>query len=304
MIIIAIPLITMIIINVFNLETLRTDYFTIYRLQNERVAEFSFRNFPSRFITLLQTLFTCDTAPFDALDGFNTLYTISIPFCIIGFLYCIVTLYNNIRNKTWNQKSEIITIMLFYLLAQLVVGCAISSASIYQMNGIYCSLLFLLVCGLYAIFLNIKLLFKKIIIAHVSLILIMSIYIFNYNKFHEYYFNVYPNSIDSIYLFTPRLDEVLGTFDIKIQTYPTYIEAYYLYYMLEKRVDPYLAQIPLEGLTSYETITFQSPTTTLPMPIDLDKVYVINHWNQEYIDLLSMYPFEQCWTDDYIIFYK
>lgn len=302
MIIIVVPLIVMVIINVFDLETISTKFFTIYKLQNDRAAELCLLSIPVNIINVLKTIFTVDSAPFDALKGFYTMYIISIPLFIAGVCYGIYSLKSKLSSKTL-----IIRIMFMYFLAQLFVGSLRQDVAIYRLNGIYITILFFVVTGIYGICFAIKAFFEKNVektTMAIALIIIFSIYIFNFAKFSDYYFNKYPETIDSHYLFSPRLSDVLVDYGLKIETYETYMDAYHLYYMIEKRVNPYEVGFDYEELNQHKTITFNSMTTGIPEDISRYNVYVLNRWNTAAIELLSQYNYDVYWTDDYAIFYN
>lgn len=303
MVIVSLPLIVMVIINTFDLNMIRTKYFTIYKLENSRAGELSVFNIKKNIIKVLCMIFTYDSAPFDAFPNFYTMYPISIPICIVGFLYGIYRINSDRKRKIFGRDTIVIQIMIFYFLAQILTGSAQNASSIYRMNGVFVSMLFLLVSGFYAIYQFVIKIWKKVSLSCMTIIIILSIFIWYFFRFSNFYFNTYPNTIYSYYLFSARLDKVVGAFDIPIQTYKTYFDTYYLYYMIEKQMNPYLAEFTYKEMNQFGDITFNSMYTAFPEDINQYDIYVISRWDTNTIDLLSSYPFEQYWTEDYIIFY-
>lgn len=312
MIIVSIPLIAMTIINVFDLPTIKTSFFTIYRLQNERAEELSIISIPKNIFTVLKMVFTTDGTPFDAAEKFGTIYYLSIPIFVIGLFYCILRV---ILSKS--DRNEINTLMLTFFGIELLLGASKSNVAIYNLNAIYLPVLYFIIYGFTAIkdiikvILSIKSedLMKRMRFSYLIFYSVLTIfgvcYIVEFVEFEKYYLNEYPNSIASNYLFSDRLNEVLDVFDTSISTYPAYVDAYYLYYMLEKRVNPYDVNIT-DDYSKYNNITFSSMETTLPAKDKIEDygIYVINRWNVNDIAILSQYPYDRFWAEKYVVFYK
>ncbi len=293
LLILALPLIAMVVINVFDLSTIRTSFFTIYKLKNERADELSLIEIPRNILPVLKMLFTTDSAPFDALEKFGTVYWLSVPFFIIGIIYSAAISISK------REKTCLVSLLMFiYFIVELLLGAAKSNVAIYNLNGIYLPVLYFIVYGFKAVYKCTVYLSKGIIAACLVL------YVVSFVKFEDYYLNKYPASIESNYLFSGRLNEVLDVFDVSIRTYPTYIDAYYLYYMLEKRINPYEVQLT-EDFARYDTITFSSVNTEFDADeIEKYDLYVMNRWSVNEIELLSKYSYDTFWTEDYVIFYR
>ncbi len=135
---------------------------------------------------------------------------------------------------------------------------------------------------------------------------ILVCYIVCFYHFAQFYFNVYPKSVYSFYLFTDRLDAGVGSYDKLIQPdskYPVYIDAYYLYYLIEKRTNPYTVPITYNGMDRYGSINFISEYSAMPEQIDLNSSYVVFWWHQDYIDMLRDYEFEEEQRGNFLCFF-
>lgn len=303
MAVIAFPLVVMVWITVFDMETVHIGCFTIYKIAKSRAGEFSLHNIPMNFIHMIQMIFTYDEYPCTAFPEFYTLYKISIPICIIGLIYVIC---KGIRKK--NTESTVGLFMLFFLLAEILPGCFREKTCIYNMNAVYVSLLYLLISGLVCIYRGCASIGKNKI-KHLGKFVtggILVCYLVNFYHFTQFYFNVYPNSVYSFYLFTDRLDSVVGSFDKYIQPdsqYPIYIDAYYLYYLIEKRTDPYTVPIDYNGMDRYGSIHFISEFSAMPEQIDQNSIYVVFWWHQDYLDLLRGYDFTEEQRGNFVCFF-
>lgn len=303
MMILAIPLIIMVIINVFELGTVKLGNFTIYQLQHNRATEFEFSigSLVNNFLYNIKIMFTWDGYPVNAFPKYFTLYKISIPVCVIGFLYGV---FSVVTKRYKNDKIKNINLyMLFYTLAMFVL-CAIRHNCIYNLNSIYMALLFWIITGIYFIYEITCRIAKRSLAGKISVIAILFWYSVCFVDFSNYYFNVYD---ETLLYFTNRLDSVVGTFGDKISenaSYKIYIDAYYLYYLIERRTDPYIAQIQPEGLDNFGSIVTVSVTSQLPMEIDENNIYVVNRNNYDYLNHISNYKFEEYWVENYIVFYN
>lgn len=188
MVIISIPLIAMVIINVFKIETITTKFFTIYRLTLDRVDEFGGSSLFQLFFANLKRIFTYDGFPGSAFPEYYTLYPLSIPICAIGYFSSLYYLFIKKYDET---KKNIVYIMHFYTLAMMVLMFAREN-TIYNLNAIFLPLLFWIINGIYAIMeLVTKVVFKEKF-KFIPIGIIMAGYLYYFAGFANFYFNVFP----------------------------------------------------------------------------------------------------------------
>lgn len=118
------------------------------------------------------------------------------------------------------------------------------------------------------------------------------------------YFQQFHYNTD--YLFTRRL-ELAITPENHISpkaSYNIYIDAYYLYYLIDGGVNPYDAKVQYDGLDHYGAITTISMTSVIPTELEDNAVYVIDKNNYQYIDLLEENKFKQIYHGNYYVYIK
>ena len=295
-IILAIPLILNLLVNKKIIEPINLGFISMPRLWYYRGREISIKNIPSNLIGLLKTILSYDHNDFNAFKAFGTLYYISIPFCIIGF---IKTIKDSIKNIKQKEKSiDIVMIIIFIC----VYSCLLlfEGQAVYKANSIYISLIYFIAIGIKTITKNIKSLKYGIICFYIIMFIVFEVYYFGgYGKIN-------PNwsfNNDTIEV-TQYLEEKYKDKIIYIRT--TAIQPY-LYTLLGDDISPkefMNNHTRIAGtIKSYDRYHF-----LLPKEIKYDIVWVmkIPEFADEnlYEELRNENYKEEIYKDQYIIFYK
>lgn len=311
--ILALPLILMIIINTFNFDSIVTPFFTIPRLPVYRGSEINIDSIWRNLTTLLHNIFLNDEIPYNALVEFSTMYVISIPLCVIGFLY---TLYESIH-AIIVKKFDISVVILLYTVSQLIIGITRASANINHMNGIYFTFVFFIVASIRLIFNLFKWIlgfihisnktFSKVknILPALSTTLIIVVYTVNFFNFYDYYFHSHIYIDVNLFNLSPTLEIVDQYSELLDSKEDVYVDAYFIYYLLNKKIPPQdLSWDDNLEINRIDNFHFNSVHSSIYENIDHNAAYIIRSSN-----LLQCQLFDEIFenkTSDgkYVIYYN
>jgi len=149
--VLAMPLILFLLVNNGLINEIRTSFISIPKLSSMRDSEISIRNLfkietYTRF--LLVVLFQSDGLLWNGVDGFGTVYYISIPFIIYGIIISFKKMIVKFREKEFSWEF----ILLYVLIVCVVCGNCISGVNINKINCIWLPLIMFLVVGLVSFF--------------------------------------------------------------------------------------------------------------------------------------------------------
>ena len=251
MAILAAPLILMIIINTFELPEIATVYITIPRLPEYRGSEVSLKNLLHNIPGVVQSFFFKDDRAYNSLDGYFTMYVVSIPFILLGVQKAAVEAVRTIREK----KYTVVAPMLFWLTAQTLMGLLIDEPNVNKLNGVFFSLLFFAVYGIWYAW---KLLQKKksktIFLAAVT-----GAYTCFFVSFACYYFGPYTEETFPLTDFADCYDDILDEYADVIGDHNVYVNAKYIYYALGEKLPPQEMQVIELGEESRGNVYFVHP---------------------------------------------
>ena len=209
-VVIAFPLVLMIIINQFELPELILGVFTIPRLPIYRGNTFDF-NLVTVFINVgytLSAILTRDPLDYNAFDRYYTMYRISIPFILIGFVDCTKHVVIHLR-----KREEAIDLSLFlwaafciYFICGWFLGLE-DPPNVNKMNGIFFAQFFLLIWGIRKVVEWGKKRNKKL--TRVGIALLCSVYLFDAASFLQYYFVQYVTDIYPQIIFFDTYEKII-----------------------------------------------------------------------------------------------
>ena len=249
--ILAAPLILMIIINTFELPEIATVYITIPRLPEYRGSEVSLKKLLHNIPGVVQSFFFKDDRAYNSLDGYFTMYVVSIPFILLGVQKAAVEAVRTIREKKYTVAAP----MLFWLTAQTLMGLLIDEPNVNKLNGVFFSLLFFAVYGIWYAW---KLLQKKksktIFLAAVT-----GAYTCFFVSFACYYFGPYTEETFPLTDFADCYDDILDEYADVIGDHNVYVNAKYIYYALGEKLPPQEMQVIELGEESRGNVYFVHP---------------------------------------------
>lgn len=182
--IIAIPIILMSIINIFNLPTIQIGKLTIqnfeYFTRTSDMLIFSedkLQTFQENSECLWDLLIKQnDKLIWNSFPNYGTIYLISMPFVTCGIIATLIYYF-----KSEEQRNSLSIILIIALLVCLLCGILINEININRLNAIWYILLIFNAIGIYELVKIIK--FKKI-----TVLIIVFLYSFNFASFIKYYY--------------------------------------------------------------------------------------------------------------------
>lgn len=142
------PILLFIVSLLFQLKPFRFLCFNIYPFASGRVTEVSLENFRQKVWHAIQITLTHGGHTVDAVPKFDTMYCISIPFIVLGFLVAFCLLLHSLRTRRFHYSA---LFFLFYL-ASLVTAGLIDAVEIYRANYFFASYLYFLILGIYSVY--------------------------------------------------------------------------------------------------------------------------------------------------------
>ena len=130
--ILAMPLILVQLVNLFDLPEMHMGIFTITKLGDYRVSELGMPTW-SNFFNTLSYLFKGDTLIYNSIPKFAVLYKITNVLFIAGFLRIVYLLFRSIRNKEFGKE----TFVFLWFLAVALLG-VLTETNVNKLNAIYC----------------------------------------------------------------------------------------------------------------------------------------------------------------------
>ena len=174
--IIALPMIVFVIINTFDLDSIRIGFLTIPRVYENRfqseTAFLSISSMLNNFINNIKIVIEqTDTYLYNSLPFFGTTYVISLPFTVIGLVKSLKE--KHIENKILNACFSSAFLLLFIL----------NQANINRINIIFMPLIFYTIIGIYEISKNNNFTLYSILCVYIVLfIMFISSYILIFSE--------------------------------------------------------------------------------------------------------------------------
>ena len=289
----SIPLILNIFVNKGIIQPIRLNFLSIVRLWHYRGDEISIQNILPN-LTLIKTIFSYDYNDYNAFPIFGTLYYISIPFALLGFIITIKNSICSIKQK----KISLDMIMLLNFISIYSCLLLLRGQSISQSNSIYISLIYFIAIGIKRTVKDTKYFICGILL----------IYLLQFSLFQCYYFGIYgkENLNCSFNDDVIEITKYLEKYENKQLYLRTYAIQPYIYTLLENKVPPkeFRKNIKMKGaaIIQYNKYLFLEPEE-----ISQDIVYVIKTPEcdkEELYEKLRNENFKEEIYKGYIIFYK
>lgn len=297
--IIATPLIVLVLVNSLKLGNQTYLFFTIPQLPNYRGSELTISHILPNIRKIIESVLFYDWLPYNAFPQFLTLYPVSIPFVIIGSLTGLYQFVINLKDKKYSPFD----LIFLFALAMLVMGILLGGdgPNTNKLNGIFFAISIFLLNGIFTWYLILKRKWKRISI--IFIYALISLYLYNFSTFSDYYFTKYPKEINPQYLFTHTYEKeyeyILNHFENEriVYTEPNYVG--YIYYLLSSKTPPFLYDIQVFGTSQYLNFRFY-----LPNDVDEDAIYLVLKNNYSFNENIMNYKMERLEFENYYIYYK
>lgn len=230
----AIPLMLMLLINNGFMEQINW-IITIPKLVGYRGSDLMLPNIVENFY-IIKTIFSADNTYifgnvywYNSLIEFGTIYYMSIPFFIIGFIWACKKVINSIKKKEFDMNS----IFIFWFISVLFCMFMVKTPTIHRANAIFTPMVYFVAMGVYVSFKNIKALIIPVIL----------LFTLNFMCFFGYYLTEYNKQSEGKYLFaTTYLDVLEYAKSLKRETIyfdQLLTSEQYIYTLLDHDISPY-----------------------------------------------------------------
>lgn len=283
----AVPLILFVMINSLQLPEIVTPFFTIPRLPFYRASELKASNL-YYMVRNIWYVITTDKTNIFSYDCYYTLFMMSIPFIIYGFLlirrHCSISIEQG--------RNEYINYFFLFFLSALLSTAIQEAPNLYRSNALYFSLALFTAVAI----LSVCHYFKH---SRVFLCLILGMYTLQALHFCQYYYSDKIQEENPIVWFTyDYLDDIYHYLHDHGIDKEIYIDDYnlttYCYAMLEYEISPY--DLEAEGNNAetydfnYKNLHFYLPDEEGyidPADIDPNAIYIVMDYNEAAIAALN-----------------
>ena len=290
-IIFAVPLILNLLVNMGIINEIKLSWISILKMWTFRLNEINLNNIGHNIVALFKAMFAFDINDCNAFTQFGTLYYISIPFALIGFIDSI----KHIKEDVKERKLSLNIVMLINFISVFICGILVESG-INRINAIYISLIYYIVVGILFVSENRKAILSGII----------AVYLVFFIIFLSYYFGVYGKvnknrSFNETTIEVVKYIESNEKFDGKIINIRTKAIQPYVYTLIANETSPeeFNENLVVSGsVFGYGRYLFYSNI------IDENFVYVLEYDEQLKYDLLEQGFNIENFNDDIVILYK
>ncbi len=299
--ILALPLLLMVMINSFDLKQMVILGFTIPKLPNYRGSGFTLSNITFNLKYVIKSVFMYDQLTYNTFIRFYTLFKISIPFALLGIIKGLIDLIKSIKHKQFNP----ITLFWLFAFAEFILGLImIEQPNSNKLNGIFYSILVLIVYGFYWINDIIIAKFRSRNILIGLYVITVSLYLIHFIIFANYYYLEYKYDIYPQTLFTHTYSDELEYLDsINTKKLTVYTESNIhsnyqgdIFYRLSAKVSPYDYNRYVKD-NMYKNVVIGLPNT-----IEKNAYYIVLKINSAFLELIKYESFNRIEFENYYVF--
>ncbi len=289
----SLPILLFIISLLFKLEPFKFLFFNIYPFSAVRVTEVSLENFWEKLWHSIQITLTHGGLIIDSVPKFGTLYSISIPFIVLGFAASLYHFCNSLRTKQFHHSA---LFFLFYVAGLITMGL-INAVEIYRANFFFAAYIYFLIHGIYSVCHFIQFYRRYFVIALAGGYILWGL------SFIRYYFTIYEITIwpNSLY-FIPAVEAVeFAESELSVET--IYIDSmgFQEVQLFFSPISPY-EWTELYREDGYGRYNFELTYLT---PISTENAYLVRKENAEFIKTINNFeiPHETIEYENYYLFY-
>lgn len=144
--VLAIPHILFVAVNVLDMPAIVTPVLTINKVPRATGSELSLRHFSENLQAVCNCVLFCDSYKANAIEGFYTLYAVSVPFFLVGVVRGGGELVRSLQRKRYGVTSLVcLWFGAVFLLGLMIAGYG---PSIHRLNGIFFPALYFTCLGL------------------------------------------------------------------------------------------------------------------------------------------------------------
>ncbi len=294
----AAPLIIVQLINVFSLPEMQVGPFTLTRLSKYRSGELGVQDILRNLKQMFTNTLFYDNLSYNTYFRYGTLYYFSLPFLFIGLAKTIRETWLSCRQRQLDYSAPV----LFWLIGEFVMGCLLkgwSTPNTTRMIGIFMVYLYFITNGIYSVWSFLKKVWHRRVFAGI----LAGLYAVSFLSFAQYYFTEYNRlAFPMNWLFYEPYDDVLlfleENQDADWISRGTCYPSNYMYYLWSYRINPYVMNIPVNGVESFGNDAINE----FPERLYIQNNYVVSDTDQASIELLSLIGYISVKLDSHFFF--
>ncbi|WP_408069686.1 glycosyltransferase family 39 protein [Butyrivibrio sp. JL13D10] len=227
------------------------------------------------FLNTLKCTFLFDSLDYNSIPAFGTIYYMTIPFVVVGFVLLMAALFKKLKKMDFAPEVTVV----FWFLSEILIGSMLGGdgPNVNKMNGIFFTVAFFAAYGAEKV---ISLFTEKRKLYVVLCTVLGCTFIAFTGAFFIKYLGTYS---DNLYLFQKPIDEPIKVLETKeefadkqvvvIHDNQPYIPPY-IYYLLGTKLSPY--EFNMGDTSYYARYLFYTPEELSP-----DYVYLVFAGNPE-----------------------
>lgn len=211
----ALPVILFVCSLLFHWETIHFLGLTISPIASERMSDVGVTSFWENIKDIIKITLTCGSYRLDAVPKFYTLYPLSIPFIVLGFIGAVYSFLVSLYKRTFQADS---IYLLFFLSGLITIGLS-GSGYVYRANSFFICYLFFLIKGLF-------LCCRFLSSYHTGFMLLLSAgYLLWCISFCSFYFRVYTmTDVCPNYLYSISFRECVDDVNLNLDYADLYVD--------------------------------------------------------------------------------
>lgn len=304
-VVVAIPLVIVQVINIFDLPEMHLGIFTFTKLIGYRGGELTFGLIKDNLRWLYVSLFKADITEFDNFMPYSNLYIISIPLLIIGTFFAIKSSVKSIKER----ELSFDTIIVIFVGVICLISLIITGVTTYRINAILIGLMYLIILALS----NIE---GKIKYLNLIIIAVYLVFFINFGRFYftEYEYDNFPQR-----LFAEDMTDALATLekeayvtdaDVRKPLCVMGVDEGYVYYLSSLKESPFEYDVNQYGNNGDgfpdENGNIDSGRVAFWLPDGISEAYnyILYCPDEETLDVLRGMEYNITEVEDYTVAYK
>jgi len=284
----ALPLILVQIVNIFELPEFRLGFLTITRMEIYRASELGKFNF-CFFLKELASIFRYDDLPYNSIPNGYNLYRVTIALFLLGMISVFVKMLYSFFEK----RLSVVVFIVFWFLVMLYYGSHLE-VGVNRINGIYFVVMFVAVEAMWVLSR------AKGLCAGTVLLIIAVLYAGGFLDFATYYYRgQYTADTYPLAYFDITVEEAVEFIDSnpELSQRKTYMAENAIYYAISALPSPYDFEWG-SNMRNYGNYVFGGLGE-----IEEDANYIVHQVYGDYQDELRRLGFEEIRYANYSLFY-
>lgn len=287
------PILLFIMSLLLKLEPFKFLCFYIYPFASGRATEVSLEDFWSKVWHSIQITLTHGGFIVDSVPKFGTMYSLSIPFILVGFLISLYHFGSSLRKRRFHHSALFI---LFYVTSLVTMGL-VDAIEIYRANFFFAAYIYFLLLGIYSVYGFIKNYRRAFVTVLAGGYLIWAFSFIQF-YFHIYKVVIYPHSL----YFIPAVEAIeFSESELSVET--IYIDAagFSEVQLFFSPISPYeWTETQCEGGYGRYNFVINGDTD-----LSTENAYLTRKENAEFIEMINHFevPHETVEYENYYLFY-